>query len=296
MSKNPLLIKTLLFSSVCLIWGSTWLAMAIAVTTIPPIFATGLRFLFASPVLFLLALFYKQPLYKKGQYKWMCLISIFYFSIPFTFMIYGEMYISSGLAAIIFSTMPIFIIIVCLVTNTVHISYKEMVGVFISVIALICIISNEMNVGGESYLLGIFFIATAVIVHAIMYVQVSKKCKMAILTYNTLPCFVASLILLSISFAFEDVNYNAISTTSMYSVLFLGLIASVGGVIAYFKLNEISNPFTASLCFIFFPLVALSLSAIIEKKELQTESLLFMGLLLFGIIIAKYPKKIARLK
>ncbi len=41
-------LTALLFSSVCLIWGTTWLAMEIAVESIPPIFATGLRFLIAA--------------------------------------------------------------------------------------------------------------------------------------------------------------------------------------------------------------------------------------------------------
>ncbi len=31
----------------------------------------------------------------------------FYFTIPFTLMIYGETYVSSGLASVIFSTMPV---------------------------------------------------------------------------------------------------------------------------------------------------------------------------------------------
>ena len=48
-----------LFISVCIFWGTTWMAMKIAVLTVPPILATGLRFLIASPVLFFLAYIYK---------------------------------------------------------------------------------------------------------------------------------------------------------------------------------------------------------------------------------------------
>ncbi len=42
-------IISMLFILVSLTWGTTWLAMRIAVETIPPIFATGMRFIFASP-------------------------------------------------------------------------------------------------------------------------------------------------------------------------------------------------------------------------------------------------------
>lgn len=40
---------SLLFMTVCFIWGTTWLAMALAVATIPPIIATGIRFAVAAP-------------------------------------------------------------------------------------------------------------------------------------------------------------------------------------------------------------------------------------------------------
>ncbi|HDI5852331.1 TPA: EamA family transporter, partial [Escherichia coli] len=42
---------SVLFLLVTLTWGSTWLAMRIAAETIPPIFATGMRFIFAAPFL-----------------------------------------------------------------------------------------------------------------------------------------------------------------------------------------------------------------------------------------------------
>lgn len=40
-----------LFILVSLTWGTTWLAMRIAADTIPPLFATGMRFTFAAPFL-----------------------------------------------------------------------------------------------------------------------------------------------------------------------------------------------------------------------------------------------------
>ena len=41
---NSKSLTILLFVSVCLIWGTTWFAMEVALHSIPPIFATALRF------------------------------------------------------------------------------------------------------------------------------------------------------------------------------------------------------------------------------------------------------------
>ncbi|MCU7435709.1 EamA family transporter [Yersinia pestis] len=50
--KNFLVI--LLFIMVSVTWGTTWLAMKLTVETISPIFATGIRFMLAAPVLILI--------------------------------------------------------------------------------------------------------------------------------------------------------------------------------------------------------------------------------------------------
>ncbi|VEB58348.1 drug/metabolite transporter DMT permease [Salmonella enterica subsp. enterica] len=48
----------------------------------------------------------KTLLFPPGQRLFQFVICIFYFCIPFSLMIYGETYVNSGLAAIIFANMP----------------------------------------------------------------------------------------------------------------------------------------------------------------------------------------------
>jgi len=105
-------IIILLFSLVSITWGTTWMAMKIAVETIPPLFATGIRFLIASPLLILLSYIIKAPLlFPHGQRNFQIFISFFYFSIPFTLMLYGGKYVSSSIASVIFSNMPVVVLI-----------------------------------------------------------------------------------------------------------------------------------------------------------------------------------------
>ncbi|HIF9069846.1 TPA: DMT family transporter [Photobacterium damselae] len=282
-------LPTLLFVSVCLIWGTTWLAMEVAVQTIPPIFATGLRFLVASPLLISLAIILKQPLFfPKGKRHWMLIVAVFYFSIPFTLMIYGEQYISSGLASIIFANMPIAVMLTSNLFLGLRLQKYQTFGLLIAVLSLIGILTIEMNLGGSDYLLGFMALGGAVTMHAIMYVFVEKFCKgTPVLTYNALPSFIASILLIMSSLFIEVPQIEQFSTDSIAAVIYLGLIASVGGIVAYFKLGQVSTPFTASLCFLFFPLIALSLSTWIAGNSISMLSVGLMFLLLGGIFITK---------
>ena len=160
-----------LFISVCIIWGTTWMAMKIAVLTVPPILATGLRFLIASPVLFLLAYIYKQPiLFPKGTGKWVIILSLAYFAIPFTLMIYGEKYISSGLGAIIFANMPIFVMLSSLLFLNMKLSKHQVFGLLLGIVSVSAILFRELNITGASYFIGIGSLILAVIIQAVIYV------------------------------------------------------------------------------------------------------------------------------
>lgn len=279
----------ILFASVCLIWGTTWFAMEIAVKTIPPIFATGLRFLIASPLLMILAKHLKQPLvFPREKIYWMFIVAIFYFAIPFTLMIFGEQYISSGLASIIFATMPIAVMVVSRWYLGLKLSKIQTCGLLVAVLSLTLILAQEMSLGGDDYLLGFLALGGAVSIHAVMYVFVEKYCKgIPVLTYNAFPSLIASVLLLITSLVVEQPDITLISTDSISAVVYLGGIASVGGIVAYFKLGQVSTPFTASLCFLLFPLIALSISTWISGNTISLTSVVLLFPLLGGILITK---------
>ncbi|WP_367987811.1 DMT family transporter [Vibrio sp. NTOU-M3] len=293
MSKH---LPIMLFISVCLIWGTTWFAMEVAVQTIPPIFATGLRFLIAAPLLILLAKYYQQSLFfPKGKRHWMFIVAIFYFAIPFTLMIFGEQYISSGLASIIFANMPIAVMITSSFFLGLRLRKSQIAGLLVAVLSLVLILAKEMSLGGDDYLIGFLALGGAVAIHAVMYVFVEKFCKgIPVLTYNALPNFFAALMLFITSLVFERAEISQFSIYSVTAVIYLGLFASVGGIVAYFKLGQVSTPFTASLCFLFFPLIALGLSTWIADNRVSLVSVALLVPLLGGIFVTKADPKLWR--
>ncbi len=282
-------LSLLLFFSVCVIWGTTWMAMELAVASIPPVLATGLRFLIASPILIGLAKALKQPLFfPKGKQKWMLVVAVCYFAIPFTLMIFGEQYISSGLAAIIFANMPIAVMLTSTALLGLRLSKHQVVGLVTAVVSLCLILMKEMEIGGNDYLLGASALGGAVVMHSLIYVMLQKYCRnIPVFTYNALPALIAAVFLLGCSSLIEQPNWNAFTLESLSSVTYLGVIASVGGIAAYFKLNEIAAPFTASLCFLLFPLVALTLSAFLTHHPISRQSMMILVPLLGGMLLAK---------
>lgn len=285
--RNLLIIG--LFSAVALTWGTTWMAMKITVATVPPVFATGLRFLCAAPLLLLLARYKKAPLlFPAGQRGFQLCVMLFYFAIPFTLMIYGERYTSSSLAAIIFATMPAAVLAASLLFLRERTSLQQLLGLAISLGALSTILWHETRDSGESQIQGILALVAAVLIHAVMYVQCKKRCaRISVLSYNALPCLGAG-ILLTLAGLTEAPDITTFAPQALLSIAYLGVIAGVGGILAYFALQQAAKPFQASLVFLVFPLIAITLESAVNGSSISRESLLLLLPFLLGILLTLY--------
>ncbi|WP_257797909.1 DMT family transporter [Psychromonas sp. CD1] len=287
---NKKIITTLLFVSVCVIWGTTWMAMEMAVQSIPAITATGLRFLFSAPLLILLACKCKVPLFfPKDKKQEFILISLFYFAFPFTLMIYGEQYISSGLASLIFANMPVIMLVFSLFRHKQKIQFHQCLGLGVALVCLMMIISNEIGIKANGSIFGVIALFSAVLMHASIYSSVQNRCKgIHILTYNAVPCLVAGLLLV-VGTILEQPQWQTFTLLSFGAVIYLGVIAGIGGIMAYFQLNKMASPFQASLCFLIFPVIALALDSLVNGRNISHDSYLLSVILLLGVFMCKLP-------
>ncbi|EDS7076022.1 DMT family transporter, partial [Salmonella enterica subsp. enterica] len=283
-----------LFLLVALTWGTTWLAMRIAAETIPPMFATGMRFMFAAPCLIVIAWLRKTPLlFPPGQRLFQLIICIFYFSIPFSLMIYGEKYIDSGLASIIFANMPVAVLIASVLFLNEKTNSMQITGLTIAIISLIGILLEEMKISAGNHWQGVIALVSALIIHAIIYTQCKKRsCIVSVITFNALPCFFAGLILSAAGWFFESPQTSMFSAQSILSTLYLGTIGGVFGILCYFSLQQRARAFQASLVFLVFPLIAVSLEKYIYGYTISTHSILLIIPLAIGVFLSIFSKKI----
>ena len=277
----------ILFLLVTLTWGTTWLAMRIAVETIPPVFATGMRFMFAAPFLIGVAWFRKTPLvFPPGQLLFQLIISVFYFAIPFSLMIYGETYVSSGLASIIFANMPVAVLIASVLFLKEKTNPTQIAGLTIALVALAGILLEETSTNTASRWQGILALISAVIMHATIYAQCKKRgSNVSVITFNALPCLLAGLILTATGWFFERPEVSTFAIHSVLATLYLGAFAGVFGILCYFALQQKASAFRASLVFLIFPLIAVSLESYIYGYAISTGSMLLIIPLVVGIFL-----------
>ncbi|MBY8960769.1 EamA family transporter [Pseudomonas sp. MIS38] len=287
------LLTSTLFLIVCLSWGTTWLGIRIAVESVPPLTAAGLRFLIAFPLFLSFAALRREPLLFPRQSRWFFVfVTLSYFSLPYYLLNYGEMHVSSGLTALLFSCMPVFILIFSALFLREKILPTQMLGIAIGFASLFMIIRSQGLHLDQAEWLGVLAILCAAILHALCYVVTKKHgSAISVITYNTLPIGIAGLMLFIVGLNVEAPVFKDVTARSWGALLYLGLVASVGGFIAYFILLKRLSPVLLSFVFIIFPVFALLIGAWYEGTPISRDLMLYSAILLAGFAITKLPLK-----
>src|SRR4030088_3045048 len=97
------------FVTLCVVWSSTWLAIKIGLRDLPPISYAGIRFVVAIVALLAVSIGRTRLLPRsRVEYTILALTGVLMFSVNYGLLFWGELHVSSGLAAVLQATIPIF--------------------------------------------------------------------------------------------------------------------------------------------------------------------------------------------
>lgn len=95
--------------TLCIVWSSTWLVIKIGLRDLPPVSFVAIRFLIAIIVLIALSIGRTRLLPQdRGDFLVLAITGILMFAVNYTLLFWAELHVSSGLAAVLQATIPIF--------------------------------------------------------------------------------------------------------------------------------------------------------------------------------------------
>lgn len=99
------------FAMIYVVWGSTYLAIAYAVQTIPPFFAIGSRFVVAGGLLFVYLKVRGIKTPSKAQINNAAVVGSLTLGLGTSLVAWAEQYISSGMAALLVTSVPFWMVL-----------------------------------------------------------------------------------------------------------------------------------------------------------------------------------------
>lgn len=97
------------YTTLCVVWSSTWLAIKVGLDDLPPVSFAALRFLIAFLVLVAVSIGRVRLLPRsRADWKLLAFTGVLMFAVNYGLLFWGEKYISSGLAAVLQAMIVIF--------------------------------------------------------------------------------------------------------------------------------------------------------------------------------------------
>src|SRR2546426_9022437 len=87
--------------TLCVIWSSTWLAIKVGLRDLPPISFVAIRFVIAVAVLMAVSIGRVRLLPQRSDYVLLAITGVLMFALNYGLLFWGELHVSSGLAAVL---------------------------------------------------------------------------------------------------------------------------------------------------------------------------------------------------
>jgi drug/metabolite transporter (DMT)-like permease len=287
LNKNLLAYAAL--AAVCIIWGTTYLALRIAVMHFPPFLFSGIRQTIAGLLLLgFMLIVGKQKLPSREVLIQQAIGGFLMMTIGNGLVAWAEMHIPSGIAAIICSLMPVWVTIINIaIDKNERPTLSIIIGVVMGLIGIVLIFGNDLSeFSNQQYVIGIVMTLLATLGWAIGSIWIKKR------NLNTNPFMNASLqmlmgglIMFPISFAVDDLSNVHWSAEAAYSMLYLIVFGSLVAYTCYsYAIRNLSMTIVSMYAYI-NPLVAVLLGWLLLDEELNTRILVAMLITVAGIYV-----------
>ena len=134
------------YISVVLIWGTTWFAILFQLGQVDPLVSVISRFALASSILMIYCRARRLPMrFSPRDHGFMALLGVFLFSLNYWLFYVAELYLASGLVAVVFSTMVIFNIVFGAVFISTPIRPRVLLGAVLGLTGIALVFRPELS-------------------------------------------------------------------------------------------------------------------------------------------------------
>ncbi len=292
-ASRPLVIASYL--AVCTIWGSTYLAIAIAVTEIPPYLLGALRFVIAGVLVLAVARLRGEPWPDARQWGIAAICGLCLFAMANGFIAAAERSVSSGLASIVASMTSLWMVGIGRFLGE-PTSRRELAGVALGLVGV-----AVLNASGElrANPTGIVLLGLAPLAWAVGSL-VGKRARAAGGAAGVGAQMLAGGLQMGLlSLALGERLTAWPSDAALGAAVYLLVAGSLIGFSAYAYLLRHTRPVVATSYVYINPVIALALGVLFADERFEGVELVGAGIILVAVVLvglarAKPPTESAK--
>lgn len=280
----------LAFITVCLVWGTTYLAISVALETVPVLLLAGLRWLFAGVVMTAVMLGTGRGL--PGPRLWgpLLLLGVLMNVVGNGFVVYAQQYVASGLTAVLIATTPFWTALLeRMLPGGERFSARSLTGLALGFTGIVILVWPQMTdggAGGRAFVGGVVAIQLACI-GWVIGTSYAKRRDFGGSPFRAtaVQMMFSGIILTTAATLHGDWQQVAFTTKAVVALAYLSIIGSLVAYSAYiYAIQHLPLSFVSLYAYI-NPIIAVALGALLLNEPLTTRVLVASGLVLAGTAI-----------
>jgi len=273
-----------------LIWGTTWSVIVVNLRGMAPLTAVAVRFSIAGVLLLLLGRLAKIPWQGGRRLRLLWAIeAIFGFSISYSIVYWAELTVPSSLAAVLFSTMPLFVgVLAHFGLADERMRGRAFVGLLVGIGGTVVIFSEDLKaLAGQDIAGSAATVLIASSAAALSHVAV-KKWGGGVHPANlaTVPMIGCGLLVGALALIFERDRPIILDTETVAALFYLIVVGTIVTFVLYYWLLARTRATRLALITYAIPLVALLIGTLVLGEPWSVTTLAGSGLVVLGIVLA----------
>jgi drug/metabolite transporter (DMT)-like permease len=286
------LIKIILaFGAVYIIWGTTYLAIRIAVTTIPPFLMAGVRFVVGGLIIFLFLRARGTPVPDRRHWLPAAVVGTLLLAGGSGLVTWAEQEVPSGIASLIIATVPLwFALLDWLFFHSRRPGKRVIFGLLLGFIGIALLIGPQQFLGPSQFpWLSLLLLLLSPILWSIGSLY-SRQADLPPDTFmsTALQMLAAGVVLFTAGFLTGEarqLDFAAISTRSLLALVYLTLFGSIVAFTAYvWLLQNVQATKVATYAYV-NPVIAVFLGWLILDERVTPLMITAVAIIILSVIL-----------
>ena len=281
------------FAIVCVVWGTTYLGIRIALETIPPLLLTGARFTVAGLIMLVIAKLRGDVLPRDVKTLLnLAFVGFLLVGVGNLAVVWAEQWVPSGLAALLVATAPFWMAIIeAMRRNGERVELRAGIGMLIGFVGVAMLVTPGGGMTGKwsaAFLLG----ALAIQIGGACWQYGSAHAKyqlkhVPLLTSAALQMLFGGLFVTIVGLAIGEASHFVLTPRTFGALAYLTVVGSIIAYSAYIFALAHMRPTHTSLYAYVNPVVAVFLGWLILNEPLTWVSIVAMVIILAGVALVQ---------
>ena len=269
------------FAGMCLIWGTTFLAIRIGSEAVPPLWGASLRLTLAAILNLIVALLTRARWPRGSALRGIALFGFLNLGLNFALLYWGEQAVPSGIAAVFYATVPLTTAFFAALLGVHPLERTHLIAAVVGLLGVAVIFSSELRWGTPGVsLLVVFTAATVASLAGVILKRVPPHSSFVV---NAIGAAIGACVCFAASLFLRETHQLPRGMAAWGPILYLTIAGNLGAYILYTWLLSQWKVTTVSVGALIIPVLAVIVGALVRREAPAPGAYLGAVLVLLGV-------------